>query len=998
MKIKKIFIFYTIPLMAISPQLHKKIQASYCPLSSEQKRTLLHALYILKNTPPYIQASAAHVVAKKLQKNINLKEKALIKADDYQRPLIKHNMNILIRQQDELQAYVRTVFHHTPWYKKWFYQFMHLAATLLEHCAHMFNLEYQSPRTQTLNALQDYIHLEQEIFENYQQTQFFIALQSLHTFPEILQFWNHPQSRFTLLQGVKKHELQPEIQAADLDVLGATVEATKDAAAAAAEEATGTMGELTEEGAAGVKAAKNLSNAKKALTETTDEETTGDKIAKDVEEDMKDPDKSTPDKTLPNKPPTLEEALQELKNELKQINKTLSEALPKTLENLTSEEILEQTTNTLNKFADLQEKILNALKQQLEENENFITENKNTLKGEISTGAKKTIKKAIKSAIKQKTELCKIARNALRDIQKEANSSKEILNQMENSEKSIQNLKLYIKGVQTEIENVTKMIPPTAFETHADMVLKMGLQMLVMQGGSLAIQWTNAADAEKMAQLTQQQATIQGNFNAQQAQAQAELLSQEKAVERAGSATISAILNTKSNATFAQQKTYLQQAIITQNINQIAFTNPFTATKSSQTVAELDQNFYVSSMLTPALPVRTITKTSLKNNIEPLWQIIKKPLPLLVPTQWQTWQIAQPKFLSSRWIINLDQSNANAIQPSNQLAMQNVNQNNLLPPLKQSTTDYDHTWYNLYRLGNWQFNDATQSFYQYQAVPIPLQDNASGFYNCRGGGAYNSIFTEYIPPLSYNANNIPSYEIEIEVQVYTAHYPFFAGILFNGARWISGVLSPLDQNRIVGLYGTPEGTITLTSAETFYIQSSDKNLQSIQAISPLMQIMTSFEQWKNQNVSSKQPLTWTEINNSWQKVSQQSSIKNPLYDPSQKNSSKQTPLQLNTTYIISVITQPEAFMITLLKKNDQNENGTNTSQNDNQNIIAGPFIFTNRNGLVGIYHSLGFVAPGCSARFSIIKPKALTYSKQALNTFAQSFNNQVEQSSSKGQS
>ena len=41
---------------------------------------------------------------------------------------------------------------------------------------------------------------------------------------------------------------------------------------------------------------------------------------------------------------------------------------------------------------------------------------------------------------------------------------------------------------------------------------------------------------------------------------------------------------------------------------------------------------------------------------------------------------------------------------------------------------------------------------------------------------------------------------------------------------------------------------------------------------------------------------------------------------------KTDPLQLNTTYIISVITQPEAFMITLLKKNDQNENGTNTSE------------------------------------------------------------------------
>ena len=129
--------------------------------------------------------------------------------------------------------------------------------------------------------------------------------------------------------------------------------------------------------------------------------------------------------------------------------------------------------------------------------------------------------------------------------------------------------------------------------------------------------------------------------------------------------------------------------------------------------------------------------------------------------------------------------------------MQNVNPNNLLPPLKQSTTDYDHTWYNLYRLGNWQFNDATQSFYQYQAVPIPLQDNASGFYNCRGGGAYNSIFTEYIPPLSYNANNIPSYEIEIEVQVYTAHYPFLQEYSLMVQCWISGVLSPLDQNRIV---------------------------------------------------------------------------------------------------------------------------------------------------------------------------------------------------------
>lgn len=103
-------------------------------------------------------------------------------------------------------------------------------------------------------------------------------------------------------------------------------------------------------------------------------------------------------------------------------------------------------------------------------------------------------------------------------------------------------------------------------------------------------------------------------------------------------------------------------------------------------------------------------------------------------------------------------------------------------------------WKNLFPVGNWEYDENSDSFWQMSNVPV-----AQKAFN-------NAIFTEWF-------SRAESYEIACDITLYQVSYPFFAGIIFNKARWISGNESRLQKYRLLGLYADANQNINLCFAE-----------------------------------------------------------------------------------------------------------------------------------------------------------------------------------------
>jgi hypothetical protein len=263
-------------------------------------------------------------------------------------------------------------------------------------------------------------------------------------------------------------------------------------------------------------------------------------------------------------------------------------------------------------------------------------------------------------------------------------------------------------------------------------------------------------------------------------------------------------------------------------------------------------------------------------------------------------------------------------------------------------------------LGDWEFDANTQSFWQQRLVPMPItlwQDATKGL-----DPSFNSIFTEYIPP------KISAYDIALRLQLVACSWPFFAGIMFNKARWISGDPEGLTKYRLFGIYGTQTikddpttRSLSLCFAqqkiEVIKDQTTGKITEKI--ISPLEQIMT----------GKAQVLFTFDQNNTTAQDSQHLS-KNPQ------------------TYVITIQTLLDSINYTFSKQTeDPNQstveitNGRIDSlmlslQNPDNNKSSSYTLFN--------YHGIGFMAPGCIAEFKITKPESLTYTPEELVDFKQS--------------
>ncbi len=253
--------------------------------------------------------------------------------------------------------------------------------------------------------------------------------------------------------------------------------------------------------------------------------------------------------------------------------------------------------------------------------------------------------------------------------------------------------------------------------------------------------------------------------------------------------------------------------------------------------------------------------------------------------------------------------------------------------LMNTPNNEQQPWFNVYqeKAGDWEYDAPTQSFWQRKIVPYgtPYWAHGSSNPEC------SSIFTEFISPAT-------PYEVQVEVTLANVTYPFFAGVMVNKGRWISGDPERLTQYRLIGFYGTQTAdtkSITLNFAEQKITNKTyDKKGNFNETIlSPLQQISTD-------------PKTQL-----WEMPPQhlQQLINQPL------------------TYRFNLTLQPSNVSYAVSQKDQK---GSNVS------VVSGTL--QGLDNFLSIFGGIGFMAAGCQAAFKIITPTSLNYSQHESNSAA----------------
>ncbi len=902
-------------------------------LSVKQKADLEKLLYHIYVATPYEQAVAAQRTAKLLLKELGQKKAHFEEAHESDKAIIHHNAGILVTQIRHLQNFSRVTLHHVSWTE-------YIKGVCNNLWQKIQTLVGKIPETnigQLTQELVAYTRLEREyIFKSYRQTQHLIAAQKQKNIPALIRFWDHHNAQFELLRGIKEFESVPKLQAAE--VAEVAVEAGAEAGGIAVE------GAATELGDSGVFIGDQLTPEE--LTELTN----NFEQLQTVTEKLLDEGKLTNDLTTTFA--RIAEAnaqsvapwanIIQAFQEAGQISQEVASMLTENLSTL-SEEAAEQASESrigelLDHFKNMktipQEDVeafeemtteINTIKPENRielTKDDFLQRKVEYVKGQLGTLSDENLygQKLMDQFDKLKAELNQVKGMAERIPKKfigpltQADQAfvDDTLQAVQNTLKEIKESTLYKQAVtSSRIESATHMI------------FDMGFQMGLMSGAQMAASWVSQEDAKLYLQLSQQRNQITANFQAALSQMNAAKAAKIDQIQANFSAKMLDISNAQKNmvSLLSEQKNYLMQSLVNTSVNQLYVGTPM----------DLDQYFYLAPMLTPTAPQIPLFTSATTTNAG--WQLQPHPA-----------SSAPTASSNPKWYVP-----APAAQPPANSATVVSPEQSINIPTSFPTNPVAHVWYNIFRVGNWQFDYRTNSFYQYKAVAV---DSATTPEGDAQRALYNAITTDYVPPKIINAQGEPTYVVQAEIQIYSALYPFFAGIIFNGGRWISGVLDLFYQHRLFGLHGTPTKTIEVCTGETFYIDDK-AGLSKLDAIWPLKQIMA----------------TPTE-KSAWNALSS-TVIPNPLYPTA--NDTNPVQLQVGKTYILTVATQATAIMVQLDEKGDQ---GTTK--------IFGPVVIANRNPFVSLYHNIGFVSAGCSARFTLLQPQQLVYDTKTLASFGAS--------------
>ena len=190
----------------------------------------------------------------------------------------------------------------------------------------------------------------------------------------------------------------------------------------------------------------------------------------------------------------------------------------------------------------------------------------------------------------------------------------------------------------------------------------------------------------------------------------------------------------------------------------------------------------------------------------------------------------------------------------------------------------------------------------------------------------NAIYAEYF-------TTAPSYTIAGTITLNKVDFPFFAGIIFNKSRWISGDFEAIRKCRMIGIYGTSPADIGVYFAQQFTM-----NEEQIKANSGDSPIQTPLQQI---------------INN---KVQKQINLPADIF----------TNLEVSPRTFNYEITN-SATMVNFKIWFDNNEPMAITMNNLDPEIYR--------------YHGIGFICPGAVAEFTLTKPENFIFTSQALSNY-----------------
>lgn len=461
-------------------------------------------------------------------------------------------------------------------------------------------------------------------------------------------------------------------------------------------------------------------------------------------------------------------------------------------------------------------------------------------------------------------------------------------------------------------------------------LIHMTLFMDAMMGGQLAISWENEAQAKEYLAMTKQRNAISAKFQStiSKIEITKEASMRQIRANKTNLLTKIAKINQQMTSGIIEEINYIVQSVAGNTSHNIYLSQEML----------YDQYFYYSPMLTP-------------NESMPLFPSQEENSPWVIrPTR--PLVLNQ---LTAGWIVSKSNSNAPTAPGTGAWIVGGKDPREPSKPLVFSkkfsipkdfpTNAVAHTWYNPFRAGNWIFNPDHNSFFQYLIQPITSSKAPQGDAD---EALHNSIFTEYIPPIVLNEEGVTTYVVQVEMKIYQAEFPFFAGMFFNGGRWISGSKDLRAQHRLFGFYGNLEKKITLCGAETAYISGKDQLLE------------------KTSLTALEQVLAPSETQKSW-RASYRGLIPNPLYPNSKENSIS---LDVGKTYILTAATQPTRIMLMLEEKTERG-----------LIPIFGPYTIIHRNPFIFLYHNIGFISGGCSTGFKLLQPKQLLYSQKSLDEF-----------------
>ncbi len=965
-----------------------------------QKSILLieDLLYELDTSSEYEKMCAYNIAAKTVRQELDLHRKSLEDADVYNTPLIEHNLQIIEIQADHYARCARLIQQDMSWYRYLFewaktnikraYSIItslfdtpeglnNIASKLMPYSGvnlHTYicwwvkktaTISYNMIASQFSNStnpiqnlassLIQYAEVERtEIFTNHQKTLSLIVRQNNNPLPLVMRFWDYPPYRHRLIEGAKQYSSVVKPQAGALLDVGAEVgeQLLEEAAEAASEQATEAA---TEAAQATAQDAMTSSVAEDAGV-TEEEVTEFAAAAKSPEELLEKAQNEAVNLTKDDVKAAMNASDTELKDAVDAFEGVAEEELISVLDKYEVDIDAMGPKNFKNLMARINsskasvQNFRNAVKVMEPEEETTVEETEDAFSDLDSLRAKlEAVNKAInpleiglRGAEKVETA-CGVAakkvgaflnksstfRNVGQTLSKkfedlvsgpaeEATTKEKVFFYLKNPGKILTRGGLKLFNLARKC-TMTNIYRLLMSNSMGEMLVSMMEQSEVMMGGQVVSSWISAANAKVFLGLMKKRTALTNKLSA---------FSSKLGVSQQN---IKTAIDAQFSARIAQIAAEL--SITTNSSGQETFSGLLPSLLSAE-----------QTYLTNALITTTVKQVFLTN-------------PMIDD---QNFYYA-PMTLSAGYTPSIS---------------------GIPAPIK-------HTWYNIYNLGNWEFcstdysqynKEPVTSFVQYQTVPLATTASPQGDAVI---ASQNTLFAEYIPTTVQREKGIEISTIAIEcILLEKPQAPYMMGIIFNGARWISGVLDFQNQHRLFCIYTAKDqapGTISVGFAESFYQNQASEDLSQ--------------DQLSDQNtlVSVNAAGVPTGFNAVWPAFQ----LLTPDIDALALLAGKNlvTPITnpiatipefiIGQPYIFTIKAQASAVTLTITKPDgtiifpqEQKPTGPGQiSSGSGQGLAPVSNHIEDLNELFFLYHNIGFMSAGCSTQFIINEPYSLCYSK-----------------------